>query len=186
MNDRADWFADHILPLEPKIRSWLRKAGWPREDIEDLIQESYARIAAHRGGDIGHPSGYFFRTVRNVAADHLRHRRVVSIRSVADMSRLDVLDDGLDAEAALSAHEELERLRTAIERLPDKCRAVFVLRKVEGLSQADTARRLGLSQSAIEKHVARGMRLCAAWLTKADSEPSGLAIFKRNRTRANR
>ena len=66
--------------------------------------------------------------------------------------------------------EELDQLRAAIERLPGQCRAVFVLRKVEGLSQAETARRLGLAQSTVEKHVARGMRMVAAALTRPNEE----------------
>ena len=168
MTGSAEWFAEHILPLEPKVRAWLRKAGWGREDIEDLIQETYARLAALAEAEIGHPQAYVFATVRNVAADQLRRKQVVTIRSVADISRLNVIDGEPDAETRLTAHEELERLRTAIDRLPPQCRAVFVLRKVEGLSQAETARRLGLAQGTVEKYVARGMRLCAAWLTRSE------------------
>jgi RNA polymerase sigma-70 factor (ECF subfamily) len=185
MTDRARWFADHILPLEPKVRSWLRRAGWPREDVEDLIQESYARLAAHWPNEIGHPSGYLFRTVRNVAADQLRRKQVVSIRTVADISKLNVMDAGLDAEARISAHEELEELRQAIDRLPPKCRAVFVLRKIEGLSLARTAARLGLSENTVEKHVARGMRLCAAFLTRPREAGMLPRLFERSRSGAN-
>lgn len=171
MLSRAEWFAEHILPLEPKVRAWLRKAGWKREEVEDLVQETYARLAAAWGtGEVAHPSAYVFATVRNVAADQLRRQRIVSIRSVADISRLNVMDGELDAEQRLTAHEELDQLRAAIERLPGQCRAVFVLRKVEGLSQAETAKRLNLAQSTVEKHVARGMRMVAAWLTRPESE----------------
>jgi RNA polymerase sigma factor (sigma-70 family) len=169
MSTRAAWFAEHILPIEPKVRAWLRKAGWTREEIEDLVQESYARLAAQwasGGVEISQPAAYMFRTVRNAAADNLRRKRIVSIRSVADMSRLDLRDEALDPEQELSAHEDLAQLRAAIDRLPRQCRAVFVLRKVEGLSQAETAKRLGMSQSTIEKYVARGMRQCAAFLTR--------------------
>lgn len=173
MLSRAEWFAEHILPLEPKVRAWLRRGGWKRDEVEDLIQESYARIAAaYARADVAHPQAYVFTTVRNVAADQLRRQRIVSIRSVADISRLNVAGEELDAEQRLTAHEELEQLRAAIERLPAQCRAVFVLRKVEGLSQAETATRLGLSQNTVEKYVARGMRLCAAWLTNPERAAS--------------
>jgi RNA polymerase sigma factor (sigma-70 family) len=166
MLSRAEWFAEHILPMEPKVRAWLRKAGWNRDEIEDLVQETYARLAAaYANAEVSHPTAYVFATVRNVAADQLRRQRIVSIRSVADISRLNIADAELDAEQQLTAHEELEELRAAIARLPGQCRAVFVLRKVEGLSQAETAARLGLAQSTVEKHVARGMRLCAASMT---------------------
>lgn len=187
MLSRAEWFADHILPLEPKVRSWLRKAGWTREEVEDLVQETYARLAAAwRSGEVAHPSAYVFATVRNVAADQLRRRRIVSIRTVADISRLNVKDAELDAEARLTAHEELEALRAAIERLPGQCRAVFVLRKVEGLSQAETATRLGMAQSTVEKHVARGMRMVAAWLTRPEEATSETIKSERGNVRGNR
>lgn len=169
MSGRAEWFAEHILPLEPRVRGWLRKAGWSREEVEDLMQETYARLAAGwASGEVAHPSAYVFATARNVAADQLRRQRIVSIRSVADISRLNAADGEPDAETRLTAHEELDQLRAAIERLPGQCRAVFVLRKVEGVSQAETARRLGLAQSTVEKHVARGMRMIAAWLTRPE------------------
>jgi RNA polymerase sigma factor (sigma-70 family) len=186
MLSRAQWFAEHILPMEPKVRAWLRKAGWRRDEVEDLIQETYARIAAaYARSEVVHPQAYVFATIRNVAADQLRRQQVVSIRSVSDISRLNVPADELDAEARLTAHEELEELRAAIERLPTQCRAVFVLRKVEGLSQAETAARLRLSQSTVEKYVARGMRLCATWLTAPDragaAEPAEQRVSRGNR-----
>jgi RNA polymerase sigma factor (sigma-70 family) len=188
MLSRAEWFAEHILPLEPKVRAWLRKAGWKREEVEDLVQETYARLtAAWAASEVAHPSAYVFATVRNVAADQLRRQRIVSIRSVADISRLNVIDGELNAEQRLTAHEELDQLRDAIERLPGQCRAVFVLRKVEGLSQAETAVRLNLAQSTVEKHVARGMRLCAAWLTRPDDEAPAFNINRKQGTpRGNR
>ena len=36
---RGQWFADNILPLEPRVRAWLRKGGWSPEDVEDLIED---------------------------------------------------------------------------------------------------------------------------------------------------
>jgi RNA polymerase sigma factor (sigma-70 family) len=187
MLSRAEWFAEHILPMEPKVRAWLRKAGWNRDEIEDLVQETYARLAAaYASAEVSHPTAYVFATVRNVAADQLRRQRIVSIRSVADISRLNIADGELDAEQQLSAHEELEELRAAIARLPGQCRAVFVLRKVEGLSQAQTAARLGLAQSTVEKHVARGMRLCAAWMTTRPDNASGHSTLQQEMSRGNR
>jgi DNA-directed RNA polymerase specialized sigma24 family protein len=46
-----------------------------------------------------------------------------------------------------------------IEQLPSKCRRVFVLRRIHGVSQRDIARMFGISQNAVEKHAARGLKL---------------------------
>ena len=70
----------------------------------------------------------------------------------------------------MTAHEEMAQLKDAIESLPGRCRAVVVLRKIEGLSQAETARRLNMSQSTVEKHVARGLRKIAESLTRSARE----------------
>jgi RNA polymerase sigma-70 factor (ECF subfamily) len=52
----------------------------------------------------------------------------------------------------------------AISALPPQCRRVFLLRKVQGLSQKDVAQRLGLSVSTVEKHLATGLVKCSEYL----------------------
>ena len=52
--------------------------------------------------------------------------------------------------------KELTRLAHVIADLPGKVRDVFILRRVHGLSQREVAERLGLSESTVEKHMARG------------------------------
>lgn len=179
MTTRAEWFADYILPYEPKVRAWLSRAGWNADEVEDVIQESYARLAACAIETIRNPGPFFFQTARNTAGSIVRRRRVVSIRTVADVDRLGAIDPGLDPEEELSAHEELTRLKDAIEHLPPACRKAFVLRKIEGLSQKEVADRLGVSQSAVEKHVARGIRLCAAVLTRPPAESGVPGVLTR-------
>lgn len=124
---------------------------------------------------IAQPAAYLFRTIRNAMVDQLRRRQVVSIRSVADLTVFEVPDPQLSPEDRMTAHEEMAQLKAAIEGLPASCRAVFLLRKVEGLSQAETAKRLGMSQSTVEKYVARGLRKIAETLTQAEGASAALA-----------
>jgi RNA polymerase sigma factor (sigma-70 family) len=154
------------VPYEPRVRAWLLRAGWNPDEIEDLIQESYAKLAGCSLEAIRNPRPFFFQTVRNAATSTIRRRRVLPIRSIADTDGLNMADPAPGPEDELSAYEELERLKRAIDQLPVACRRVFILRKIEGLSQRETARELGVSESAVEKQVARGIRLCAAMLTK--------------------
>jgi RNA polymerase sigma-70 factor (ECF subfamily) len=167
---RGEWFAQHILPHEPALRRWLGK--FARDiDLDDVIQETYARIASCDYGAIKQPKAYMFTVAHNAVITLLRSRRVVRLVPLADMEVLSVLDLDPDPEESLMAREQLSLLRNAIAKLPDQCRRVMTLRKVEGLPQREVAQRLGLSESTVEKHVARGMQRCADHLTgKQDEE----------------
>ncbi len=180
MTRRAEWFAQNILPHEPHVRAWLRRASWRPEEIEDLVQEGYAAIASSCLDEIRSPGAFFFQTVRNIATDMLRRKQVVSMLAVADVDRLAGADPSPDAVGQLTAIEDLARVKAAIERLPAACREVFILCKVEGLSHAEVARRLGVSQSNVEKHIARGLRLCAALLTRAPDESGVPGMLSRS------
>jgi RNA polymerase sigma-70 factor (ECF subfamily) len=176
---RGEWFAEHVLPYEPKVRAWLGRAGWTAEEIEDLIQESYAKLAACQFEAIRNPGGFFFQTVRNAATSAVRRRQIVSIRTIADVEKLGAADPAPDPEEKLSGYEDLMRLKDAIESLPPACRRVFVLRKIDGLGQRDTATLLGISESNVEKHVARGIRHCAQALTRPAGEGDVPGVLSR-------
>jgi len=62
------------------------------------------------------------------------------------------------------ARQELELLQGAIARLPEGCRAVLLLRKIEQLSHKQIAQRLGIAVSTVEKQHARALRLLRAAL----------------------
>ena len=64
-----------------------------------------------------------------------------------------------ESEAIIS--EELAQVMTALEILPTAVRETFILRKVHEFSQKETARALGISQSTVEKRVAKGLTILA-------------------------
>ena len=68
--------------------------------------------------------------------------------------------------------QALKRVVEALDRLPDRCREVVWLRRVEELPQKDVACRLGISEQTVEKHLAKGMRLIADHLYGGDAVPA--------------
>lgn len=64
-------------------------------------------------------------------------------------------------EAQVAARQELGQLAHAIAALPPQCREAFRLRRVAGLTQAEVARTMGLSQRTVEKHMSKAVRLLA-------------------------
>jgi len=169
---RARWLAVHVLPHEPALRRWLGRRGVSEGDVDDAVQEGYAVLAAM--ADVSHienAKAYMFRTVWTLILRQIRRAQIVSIEAVADLASVDIAADAPGPERELSARQELRRLATAIDTLPPRCREIFMLRKVEGLSQRDVAARTSLSESTVEKHVGKAIRLLGDWLAIDEPMP---------------
>lgn len=178
MNQAIDWIASEILPHEPAVRHWLRQLVHWRHEEDDLIQEAYCRLARLPDtAAIASGRAYFFTIVRNLMIERIRRDRVVRIETVAEIDELSVMDDAVPADRRVSAREQLRLVQRLIDTLPTRCRGVFLLRRIEGLSQRQTAERLGLSENVVEKEVARGLRLIMAQL-KALEEQGELRLLR--------
>ncbi|MBB3761651.1 RNA polymerase sigma factor [Xanthomonas arboricola] len=177
-SQRAAWLATQVLPHEPALRRWLRKHAPGNVDCDDVIQETYAILAGL--GEVGHianPRAYLFTAAQSVLLQQVRRARIVSIESVAEIERLDITQDERSPERHAIAGQELRRIGEALAALPDKCRQVFLLRKVDGLSQREIAARLGISEDTVEKHIVKGLRLLMARMgrTPAPAPTAGQA-----------
>ncbi|MDI1319527.1 MAG: sigma-70 family RNA polymerase sigma factor, partial [bacterium] len=98
---------------------------------------------------------------RNLALDTIRRGRRSPIDGVTDLAALFVIDDRPDAASAATRQQEIELLVDAIDALPARCREIFILRKLQGVSQKDIAARLGLSEQTVQVQAARGLRRVA-------------------------
>jgi RNA polymerase sigma-70 factor (ECF subfamily) len=158
-----NWFIREILVHEAALVSYLLRR-WPnRPDVNDLRQDTYVRVyEAAAKSRPAVPRAFLFSIAAHLLADRMRRRRVVAIDAVGDIEALDVLVEEVSPERRISAHEELRRLAEAIDLLPPRCREVVWMRRVDELSQKEVARRLGITEKSVEKHVMKGMKLLAA------------------------
>lgn len=163
MNEVLDaWFAREVLAHEGALMRFLHRNWRNHDEVVDLRQEIYVRVyeaAAGRRPDS--PKSFLFATARHLLADRIRRQRIVSITAVGDLEQLNVLTDELEPGRWLGGRDALERLARALDRLPDRCRQVVWLRRVEDLPQKEIARRLGISEKTVEKHIAKGCRMMA-------------------------
>ena len=96
--EQSRWFAEEVQPHEPALRAYLTGSFPTLLDIDDLVQDAYARLLnARNAGTVSHPKAYLFATARNAALDLFRRRKIVSIEALADIEQLSVLEDGPDA-----------------------------------------------------------------------------------------
>lgn len=160
MNELDQWFATEILIHEAALTRYLRRVWFKQAEIPDFRQEIYIRVYESAAKTLPTaPKAFLFATARNLIADHVRRERVVSIDYTQDLEALNVLIEEISPEHRLSARQELKRLSSALDQLPEHCRSVIWLRRVEGLSQREAAQRLGMPEGTIESHLCRGLRL---------------------------
>ena len=140
----------------PPLRSFLARRVPHGVDADDLVQEVFLRVVRHAGSlrSTDRPEAWLFQIARNALHDSLR------VRLRRD-GRTDGLDEDLpaepDAAAERAAEAELAPCLTAmIARLPEPYRTAIALTTLQGVTQADAARQLGVSVSGMKSRVQRG------------------------------
>lgn len=156
---RTYWLAREICPHEPALRRWLLRKFSSDTEIDDVIQEAYAKLASLP--DVNHivnPRAYFFRTAITIILQEVRRAHIVSISVLTEANALNIASDDPSIFQEIESRQELLLVAQAIAELPPRCRDTFILRRVHGLSQQETAKKLGISESTVEKHMARSVR----------------------------
>lgn len=134
-------------------------------EAEDIVQELWLRASAAPAASVEHWRGYLFRAANNLVIDRVRARRrrearerewTESVHGAAPVTD-EVADRADTPDAAAEAAQEARRLARAVAALPQGARRVFELHKIDGLSHAEVADRLGISKSGVEKHMAVAM-----------------------------
>lgn len=155
------WFEENLSPHEPMLRAWLG-SRYPRGvEIDDVIQEAYLRVfAAKEKGHLRSAKAFLFAVARNLALDRIRHAKVAQNEVLVENDLLHVLDGEMGIPETVERNQELELLTQAIQSLPVRCRQIFTLKKVYGMSQKDIARKLGVSENTVSTQLTIGLHKC--------------------------
>ncbi len=155
---------DTYLAKRPElVRFFSSRLGSPSA-AEDLVQELYFKLDKVDAGEVRDPVAFLYRLGWNLMLDQMRHRRRATVRDQAwsdaavDTLGATALDSAPAADKVLEGRQRLAQLMTALEELSPQTQRVFRLHKFEGLTHTETATRLGISRSAVEKHVSAALK----------------------------
>ncbi|WP_395396052.1 sigma-70 family RNA polymerase sigma factor (plasmid) [Novosphingobium sp. BL-8A] len=159
--ERAVWLGSHVFPHEAALRQWLgARASSAGMEVDDVVQESYAILASlERVDHIRNPRTYLFEVAKSVVLQSLRRAKIVTIDVQANTQVLEIPEDAPTPERVAADRQELSQVAAAIAALPDRCREVFTLRKIQGLSQREVAQKLDLAESTVEKHMVKALAI---------------------------
>jgi RNA polymerase sigma-70 factor (ECF subfamily) len=150
-------FADLYRRQAPKLlRYFARRVG--NEDARDLVQEAFAGFmgaAARQPRNVERPEAYLSTIAHNLVAK--RTRTAVRRSTALHVSTDDAPLTGPDPQAHLEARDVLDRLETAMLRLPPMTRQIFMAHRLDGYTYREIAERTGFSVKRVEKHMSRAI-----------------------------
>lgn len=163
IDDAAGLTAVLVANRPQLIRFFTSRTGSAAE-AEDIVQEIWLHVARADTGPVVNPLAYLHRVGMNIVLDRVRERQRRERREQgwSDVSIEqrggEATDDGPSPHDIADGRQRARRLATAIEALPPGAGRVFRRHKLDGLSHSEVADELGISRSAVEKHIAVALR----------------------------
>jgi RNA polymerase sigma-70 factor (ECF subfamily) len=161
--DFASLYRTTLSPL----RRYLARLLGNTTEAQDVAHDAYLRVyPSIENKTAERPEALLYVTARRLAINRLKRRSISpeGTAGSADPAHETTASASPTVPQQVMARQELALLERAIAELPEGCRAVLLLRKVELLSHREIADRLGIAVSTVEKQHARALRLLRAAL----------------------
>ena len=141
---------------------------------EDLVQDFFVRLWMNSSKlEISTSlKSYLFTSVRNTAVNHLKHVKVKEQYGIRTMQAFQQDDPG---DWEFSEPELTELIEKGMEKLPPRCREIFIMSRFEGKDNAKIAETLGISKRTVELQISNALKVLRVELK--DYLPSALLFW---------
>jgi RNA polymerase sigma-70 factor (ECF subfamily) len=184
--DRVE-FSRLVEAYSGKLYRLALKMLGNQQDAEDILQETFIKAFRHLNSFDGRSnlSTWLYRIATNEALMKLRKKKpdTVSIDEPVETMEgeqepLQIVDWCCLPEDELTSAEVRRYIDTAVERLPESLRVVFLLRDIENLSTFETAQALSLSEEAVKTRLSRARMRLREELSSYFGERMGVKAHK--------
>lgn len=133
----------------PKVLAFLQSFLQSYDDAEDVAQSVFVRLwfVRHTLVDVTRISAYLFRMTTNMAINWSKSRKTHLDLAYGDLPYQPLTEENLDTDLRFA------RIVYAVNHMPDRRRKVFMMSRVEGLSNSEIAERMDISRKTVENHM---------------------------------
>lgn len=156
-----DLFINNYEGLKSFVARYVKRP----QDVEDIVQETYVKTyQAQQRTTIDNLKSYLFTTARNLSFKQTALHANKITDYLEDLGLSEVINESAKLEDEIQAHQQFSIFCEAVRELPLQCRRVFILKKIYGLSHDEIAKRLGISVSTTNQHLAKGIASCTIYM----------------------
>lgn len=156
---KTDW----LRVFSKAVATLMRRGCRSEQDAEDLVQDAYVRLAQFsKEKTVERPEALLMKIALNLHID--AHRASLVRGEEVSPEEVVIVDGRPSAEDVVQAREELAQVAACLAQMNFRTRAIFLDSRVEGMSYLEIAQKYGISKSAVEKHISKGVMLTALWM----------------------
>lgn len=152
---------------ELNIRKFLMRKAYQREDVDDLVQETFMK--AHKVSDwkdVKNPEAFLVRIAGNAYNDHVRKENRNIVDCTTDAATANVEANQPTPENTVSMKQQIKELEMVVNSLTPRVKQSLILIRILNVSYAQASEIMNISVSTLESHVAKGMAECRRKLNR--------------------
>lgn len=137
-----------------ELRSYLQHRLGDGHTASDLVQDTFLNVLERPDTRINDIRAYLYAIARNLLINHRKQEARRRTETVAPEAFAQIAADQPSPEDAADSRLQLERIHRLVRELPRRTQEIFVLNRIDGLTHAEVARELRISESSVQKHLA--------------------------------
>ena len=151
-----------LVEMRDELKRFMLARQCDPADVDDLLQDLFVKLATAKTGPIANPRAYLYQMANNLLLDRRRGRQRQARRDdswARSQFGQDLREDpAASPERVAIDRNLLEQVEAALREMPDRTADILRRYRLEGQSQKVIAEQIGISLSAVEKHLQRAYR----------------------------
>ncbi|MBA4790094.1 MAG: RNA polymerase sigma factor [Rhizobiales bacterium] len=137
-----------------ELKSYLQHRLGDGHMASDLVQDTFVNVLERPETRIHDIRAYLYAVARNLLINHRKQEKRRLTQAFAPEVFAQMAADQPSPEDVVDSRLQLERVYALVQELPPRTQQIFALNRIDGLTHAEVAQRLGISESSVQKHLA--------------------------------